>query len=279
VTGGTFFRSYDGVSTGYQSKAYPATLSSFRLDRFEATVGRFRRFVAAWNGGWRPVAGAGKHAHLDGGSGLINAGAAGNEPGWDSTWDSNVAPTDQHLTGCDTALVSWTPTPVANEALPIDCTNWFEAYAFCIWDGGFLPSEAEWNYAAAGGTEQRVYPWSSPADSPTITCSNAVYAPTPPCVIPVSLKRVGSKSPAGDGLYRQADLAGNVWEWTFDQFTNPYVAACTDCTYLSVSATDRCVRGGAFDSNYAGSLFASTRSANNPSTRSESTGFRCARAP
>jgi formylglycine-generating enzyme required for sulfatase activity len=36
-----------------------------------------------------------------------------------------------------------------------------EAYAFCIWDGGFLPSEAEWECAAAGGPDQREYPWGS----------------------------------------------------------------------------------------------------------------------
>ena len=45
----------------------------------------------------------------------------------------------------------------------MNCVNWFEAYAFCIWDGGFLPSDTEWEYAAAGGSLQREYPWGSTA--------------------------------------------------------------------------------------------------------------------
>ncbi|WP_438023210.1 formylglycine-generating enzyme family protein [Sorangium sp. So ce233] len=46
-----------------------------------------------------------------------------------------------------------------NEARPIRCVSWSVAFAFCAWDGGRLPTEAEWNHASAGGSEQREYPW------------------------------------------------------------------------------------------------------------------------
>ena len=46
---------------------------------------------------------------------------------------------------------------------PRETVNWYEAIAFCAWDGGFLPTETEWHYAASGGSAQRAYPWSSPA--------------------------------------------------------------------------------------------------------------------
>jgi len=47
-------------------------VGDFKLDKYEVTVGRFRQFVAAWNGGagYTPPAGSGKHTHLNGGNGL-----------------------------------------------------------------------------------------------------------------------------------------------------------------------------------------------------------------
>lgn len=141
VPGGSFYRSSDA--------SRPATVSDFRLDKYEATAERFNNFGRAWDAGWRPSAGAGKHTHLNAGSGVSNSAEPGFEGGWDATWDQNVSVTG--TLGIDT--------------YPVHGINWFEAYAFCIWDGGFLPTEAEWNYAAAGGAEQRYYPWSVPPSS------------------------------------------------------------------------------------------------------------------
>ncbi|MEB2312890.1 MAG: SUMF1/EgtB/PvdO family nonheme iron enzyme, partial [Polyangiaceae bacterium] len=165
VKGGTFYRGYTEPpgSTGYKTKDYPATVADFRLDEYEVTVGRFRKFVEAWVDGWRPVAGAGKHTHLNGGLGLVNGGAGGgNEPGWDASWSSELAQStvdwDTNL-ACYSGYETWTPSAGGNENRPINCASWYELQAFCIWDGGFLPSETEWHYAASGGSEQRKYPW------------------------------------------------------------------------------------------------------------------------
>ncbi|MGH7734683.1 MAG: SUMF1/EgtB/PvdO family nonheme iron enzyme, partial [Gemmatimonadales bacterium] len=130
-------------------------------------MGRFRQFASAvrppdGGAGWRPSAGSGKHTHLNGGLGLLDVGVPADagtsyEPGWQSADDSYVVPSATNL-ACD-AYASWTDTPASNEHLPIDCVNWYEAYAFCIWDGGFLPAEAEWEFAAADGDQVREYPW------------------------------------------------------------------------------------------------------------------------
>ncbi len=278
VTGGTFYRSYDGVT--YVSTAYPATVSTFRFDRYEVTVGRFRQFVNAVVTGWRPAVGSGKHTHLNGGQGLAGAGG-GHETGWDASWTSLLATTSSGWTtnlSCEDGP-TWTEAPGQLESEPINCQTWQEAYAFCIWDGGFLPSEAEWNYAAAGGggpTGQRVYPWSTPSASTTIDCSHALtYGCFPDFPDPV-----GSTSPAGDGAFGQADLAGNVWEWNVDSYSDPYaIASCVDCADLA-PAPGKALRGGAFwDGTEDALAEARAPFVFEPSFRSESVGVRCASAP
>jgi formylglycine-generating enzyme required for sulfatase activity len=278
VLGGRFFRSYDGVT--YTDLGYPATVNDFRLDKFEITVGRFRNFKAAWDAGWRPEEGAGKHTHLAGGSGLNTDGNFGFEPGWITTWEPDVAPEDANL-ACSDALATWTPSPGTNEDRPINCINWYEAYAFCIWDGGFLPSEAEWNYAAAGGAEQRAYPWSVPSSSTTSDCSYANYQNGDYCVAPGSgsTNDVGSESPKGDAKYGQADLAGNVWEWVLDS-AGAYRPSCSNCASYPDSASNGVVRGGALNST-ADELLVSARNIGfGLSQRGGGhLGARCARAP
>jgi formylglycine-generating enzyme required for sulfatase activity len=290
---GNVLRSYDDVTPGYASAAFPATVASFWLDQYEVTVGRFRRFVTAVVGGWVPAAGSGKHSHLNAGQGLADDGdAAGpTEPGWDTNWNATLGTTaDAWNTAlvCKQSTATWTPTAGANEHLPANCMTWYEAYAFCIWDGGFLPSEAEWNYAASGGTEQRVYPWSVPASSMSIDCSHANYygasMGTDYCVMPGmgvpgaegATNAVGSESPVGDGKWGQSDLAGNVFEWNLDYYA-PYESPCSNCAYFTPTSA-RVIRGGAFG-NPASSEITSERNSDDPLSRTSSLGVRCARAP
>jgi formylglycine-generating enzyme required for sulfatase activity len=280
VEGGVYDRSYDGLSAGYTSMAFPAKVTGFRLDRYEVTVGRFRPFIDAVAGGWLPGSGAGKHAYLNQGLGL-NATAGGNEPGWDAVdWNANLAATLDDWTGnlsCISPGATWSASPGDGEALPINCVTWYEAYAFCIWDGGFLPSEAEWNYAAAGGAEQRAYPWSPPlagagSGTPAIGCSDADYSD---CTSGAT-SAAGTYSPAGDGKWGQSDLAGNVWEWTLD-WNASYVTPCTDCANLT-AASERVLRGGSY-TTAASFLLVSYRLSHDALTRDGDIGLRCARAP
>jgi sulfatase modifying factor 1 len=185
-------------------------------------------------------------------------------------------------------LVTYDPTTMGPASgfvpsSPINCVAWAQAYAFCIWDGGFLPSEAEWNYAAAGGGDQRVYPWSAPVDAGPdggISCNQAVYvSATTQCF--VTAQPVGSKS-SGDGKWAHADLAGNVLEWTLDAYESPYFTPCHDCASLPLSGDAgtvlRVQRGGSFVST-AAEVTASSRGFSPEGLASFAGGFRCARAP
>ena len=121
------------------------------------------------------------------------------------------------------------------------------AYAFCIWDGGFLPSETEWNDAASAGAQQRVYPWSSPPTSTELDCAH-VNAIVQAKGCATSPQPAGSHSPTGDGLWGQADFAGNVKEWTLD-WASQDVASCLDCANVNDNSfMVRAMRGGAYDS-------------------------------
>jgi formylglycine-generating enzyme required for sulfatase activity len=263
-------------------------VSTFRLDKYEATVGRFRQFVTAWNGGggWSPEAGSGKHKHLNGGSGLANSASPGTyETGWVMTDNGKVSPTSANL-DCNRSSSTWTSEASTQENLPINCVNWYEAYAFCIWDGGFLPSEAEWEYAAGGGSQEREYPWGE--TDPGSGNQYAIYGCNYPsssadCTRVTSIAPVGTPS-AGAGVWGQLDLAGNVAELNLD-WSAKYVKPCTDCAYLTRPLTspssnpdERVDHGGNY-SYFASILQPPVRGTFPVARRYDFIGFRCARTP
>jgi formylglycine-generating enzyme len=268
VPGGSFYQNSQGEQT--------TTISDVRIDKYEVTVGRFRKFFEAWEDGYRPAAGEGKHEHLNDGDGL--RGAAGvplYETGWDVDWEGATNLTDTALT-LGGSLSTWQPSAGPTEEFPVNTVLWAEAYAFCIWDGGFLPTSAELNYAGAGGSQQRYYPWSVPAGSNEISADDANYGCLgdgyPGCT-KGDPRPVGGK-PAGAGPYGHLDLAGSVAEWVLD---SPFPAVCTDCASLQVSG-ENLLRGGSFQSN-ATSVTTSSRQTASRTFRSPDFGFRCARIP
>jgi sulfatase modifying factor 1 len=281
VTGGTFYRTYDDVE--FKDMRFPATVSTFVLDQYEVTVGRFRAFINAGLGtaARPPAARAGAHPNLTG-------------SGWDDAWNTSLVADTAALiaavkvqcmpdVGQTQTLPTWTDTPGGNENKPMNCVTWYEAMAFCIWDGGYLPTEAEWNYAASGGSEQRVYPWSNPAISTNIDCKHANYKINNPsgtfCVNGTTggTDQVGHTSPMGDGKWGHSDLAGNVWEWALDWYTETYPIPCNDCANLDIPY-QRVIRGGSFNSSPP-NLRAGHRDYFPPDMRYDFIGVRCARTP
>jgi len=266
VPGGMYLRTYNGVDL--TDKGYPATVADFYLDKYEVTVGRFRQFVNAGMGTQSnpPAAAAGAHPLIAG-------------SGWDPTWNTKLPADTAGLTAamvCDSVYYpnseTWTDTAGTNENQPMNCLDWYSAFAFCAWDGGRLPTETEWDYAASGGSEQRYYPWSRPSTSTTIDDSYAVYCGGS-CGGP---KDVGSRSPRGDGKWGQSDLAGNLGEWMLDAFGFEYPIPCDNCAALTRSASGDSVRSGNFRFDASG-VRSGWRNKEGAFYRVRDIGVRCAR--
>jgi len=232
VPHGSFFRG----NTALYPTTYPATVSDFRLDIYEVTLGRFRKFVNAY--AQNMIAdGAGKNPNNPA------------DPGWDaSRWNPHLYADRAALVASfnNPTQLTWTTTPLSplDETRPIDYVDWYTAEAFCIWDGGRLPTYAEWGYAAAGGAEQRSYPWGNQfgtGNTPPVTiCSVNSNGVPVRCYVRENIAPVGS-APTGNGKWAQADLVGNLQEWLQDApsymtpLSNKYSygpVPCDDCCYL-----------------------------------------------
>ena len=255
------------------------SISSFVLDKYEVTVGRFRRFVESYSG--PPEEGAGSHPLIA-------------NSGWQSAWNNSIAANSATLASavqCNSTFQVWDVTG-AKDYVPMNCITWQQAFAFCAWDGGRLPTEAEWEYAAKGGADNRAYPWGNTPVPPlpenevhtaqTVSYANygcygngdsGIYNDGDKCQIE-DILRVGSK-PLGAGKWGHLDLSGSVMEWLLDYYSPTLPATCDDCANLSGSF--RTIRGGSWH-DYGDNLGSGSRNSAN-SVGTYNTGIRCARAP
>ena len=126
---------------------------------------------------------------------------------------------------------------------PVVNVSWGRAREYSAWIGGRLPTEAQWEYAARGGFENRIYPWGD-----TITPKDANYFDNKDWQSP---SPVGSFPPNGFNLH---DMIGNVWEWVADWWDEgaygkrSQVKATIDPQVYKNETDKRIVRGGSWRS-------------------------------
>jgi iron(II)-dependent oxidoreductase len=154
---------------------------------------------------------------------------------------------------------------------PVIHVSWYEADAYCRWAGRRLPTEAEWEAAAAGFGLKRRFPW---GDAPPTAARANLDGRAGGCL------DVGAL-PAGDCAFGCRQMMGNVWEWTSDDF-RPYPGFVAD-PYKEYSepwfGTHKVLRGGCWATR-ARLLRNTWRNFYRPDRRDVWAGFRtCAARP
>ena len=164
---------------------------------------------------------------------------------------------------------------------PVVHVSWNDAQAYCAWASMRLPTEAEWEYAARGGLEQRRYAWGDELKPDgewrcniwqgTFPSHNTLedgYLGTAP---------VDAFEPNGYGLH---NVSGNVWEWCSDWFHSGFHAhGPRDNPTGPPSGQAKVMRGGSYlcHDSYCNRYRVAARSSNTPDSSTGNTGLRCAR--
>jgi formylglycine-generating enzyme required for sulfatase activity len=243
----------------------PAVVSRFWMDRNEVSVAQWRAAIAA---------------------GLV--------PTDDITPEENpgaiVAQPDTSPHQC-----SYSATPVGREDFAISCVGWYSARDYCRFQGGDLPTEAQWEYATTSAARpvKTRYAWGGD-DEVAPSCDQAVWGRGASTVVDEDFACVDANHPFGPqpvSVFASADvtpvlgivgLGGNEREWELDSaqsFDSPcwHGATLHDPKCYEDDAPLRIMRGDAWNS-ISFQLIAALRLDIFPSAEGSTLGFRCAYA-
>ena len=199
VKGGTFKM---GSNDGYADEApvQSVTLSDFYIGKYEVTVAQYRQFCTATN-----------HRFPD-----------PPKPEWYEEHENAVQ-------------WQW------NDTYPIVNITYFDAIAYCQWlseltgEHYTLPTEAQWEYAAKGGSKSKNYKYAGSNDIDEVAWYDETTRERGP-------RSVGRLKPNELGIY---DMSGNAWEWCLDYWGNYSAKAQKDPTGPAQGGY-KVIRGGSW---------------------------------
>ena len=249
IPGGTFMMGYTQFSD--EAPIHTVQLDSFELLESEVTTLQFAAFLNAVE-------------QQDNGRYVTTGGL----------WSSNSSFRTDGYMGDEFCGLSrnWTGSFYTYSAIsskyseyPVVYVTWTSACEFCMWIGGTLPSEAQWEYAAGGPNH---YTWSL---GNTFTNTDYCFSTTNTCP-------VKSYSANGFGIY---DMSGGVFEWCYDSFSTYFYQSCfnsgTVINPINTSGSDFVARGGSWFEGISYHFRVANRHWQGPEAKNFNLGFRCAR--